>query len=230
MREVAGSNPVVPTIFRLGFPVRKRKTVGILLAVAFTFSVILFIWLDFRHLKIGLTPSQAGDIMIAIKGTMGQALFDGTPVPVISGAGGMDSLLAQRNPNGGPNQEDLIDAYRKDPAKFRHYADLFDTAMNGEQVGESIAHWQNGKPIPETSDKIDSLKPEYKLDAWGHAFCILDIGGRIAVVSGGPETNFSGCSVLFRSLIDDNSKRNMHQTSSGAVVVLVARKTQMPTG
>jgi hypothetical protein len=194
--------------------VRKPYAIGILLAVLLTFSVFLFVWLGFRRLEIGPTPTQATDIMAAIKGTMGQTLFDGKRGPDASRA------------SSSANQKGLIDAYRGDPAKFKHYAELFDTAMNAKEVGESLDQQHEGNPLPETSDRIGSLDSGAKLDAWGHAFCIVDMGTQIAVVSGGPMARSSNCSMLRQSLLADRSEATFHELPSGAVVVLIARKAQ----
>jgi hypothetical protein len=68
VREVAGSNPVVPTIFSLGFSVKKHKTRGILVAVLLLVPVSIFLWSKYGQAKIGPPPFQSKDIEIALKG------------------------------------------------------------------------------------------------------------------------------------------------------------------
>jgi hypothetical protein len=122
----------------------------------------------------------------------------------------------------------LIPEYLENPAKFKHYSELFDTAMNASKIGEVMAQQQKGQPLPETSAGIGSPESKSNLDAWGHLFCILVSGDRIAVVSGGPGASSSNCSALSKSLHVDVAWRKFHETPSGAVVVLVDRKKGTP--
>jgi hypothetical protein len=48
----------------------------------------------------------------------------------------LDALFASA-PTGNKGQG-LIEAYQKDPQKFRRYADMLDTAMNAKQVGDAV--------------------------------------------------------------------------------------------
>jgi len=188
----------------------------------------LFLWSKYRRLETGPMPFQSKDIEFALRGTLGEALFHGKLGSPIPGSGGMDSLLSSQGPSTNVTNKGLMAAYLKDPARFKHYSDLLDTAMNATKVGEMIALRQKGQPLPATSDGIELQEPKAYLDAWGRPFCVLDSGDRIAVVSGGPETNSFNCSALPRSLLFDSSKRTFQETPSGAVVVLVDRKTQNP--
>jgi hypothetical protein len=210
--------------------VRKHSIRGILLAVLLTLPISLFLWLKYERHDIGPTPFEAKDFEILFKGALGEALFRGKLGDPTPGSGGMESLLRSQGADTIPKNEGIIGEYLENPAKFKHYSELFDTAMNASLIGEAIAQRQRGQPLPETSAGISPPESKSNLDAWGHPFCILGAGDRVAVVSGGPEINSLGCEALFKSLHVDGSWRKFHETPSGAVVVLVDRKKETPQG
>jgi hypothetical protein len=188
-----------------------------------TSSAGLLLWLRYGRVEIGLTPSQSKDIEIAFKGKLGEALFHGESAYPNAGAARTDS---QADSN--VNNEGLISDYIQNPAKFKHYSELFDTAMNATKVGEVIAQRKKGQPLRETSAGISSMESKFNLDAWGHPFCIIDTDGGVAVVSGGPDSNSFSCSGLSKSMLVDSPKMKFREMPSGAVVVLVDRDGEPP--
>ena len=93
-----------------------------------------------------------------------------------------DALLAS-DPAGNKGQG-LIEAYQKNPQKFKRYADLLDKAMNAKQVGYVVLR-QAGSHPPRISEPLQ-MDANLKVDAWGSPFCIIPVGESVAVVSGGP--------------------------------------------
>jgi hypothetical protein len=203
--------------------VRKHNIRGILLAVLLTVPLSFFLWLKYEKHDIGPAPLQAKDFEILFKGALGEALFHGKLGDPIPGSGGMESLLRSQVSDTIPKNEGIIGEYLENPAKFKHYSELFDTATNAMKVGEMIAKRKKGEPLPETSTSISSRESKFNLDAWGHPFCILDSGNQTEVVSAGPEPNSLSCSTISKSLITDNSERKFYETPSGAVVVFIDR-------
>jgi hypothetical protein len=81
-------------------------------------------------------PSSA---QVALKGALGEAIFNReqkaevVPADQLKGKTGLDALLS---PVPAGRGQGLIDAYQKDPQKFKRYADMLDTAMNAKQVAD----------------------------------------------------------------------------------------------
>ena len=144
---------------------------------------VLYAYYEFTH-NIPLTAQQLSSAEIAYKGAMGEVFFSGQPlkaevVPAepFNGKTGLDALLAPA-PSGNKGQG-LIEAYQKDPQKFKHYADMLDTAINAKQVGDVVVR-QGGSHPPATSEPLP-MEANLKVDAWGDPFCIIPIGENVAV-------------------------------------------------
>lgn len=185
--------------------------------------LILFAYYDFTH-HFGfpsLTAEQVAGGEIAFKGALGEAIFSSqstkafTDVPV-EGKSGLNALLAP--PRTSAANEGLIAAYQKDPKKFKHYAEMLDTAMNAKQVGEVLLTKQ-APHLPQTSESL-LIDPKVKVDAWGSPFCIISIGERVAVVSGGPSHLSCNALPLNSQQIAD-SNRSIFAGPSDVVVVIV---------
>ena len=178
-------NPELPA------PYMSKKKIA-MLVVAVSGSILigtaLFAYYDFTHnFRLPLTSEQVSDIQIAVKGAAGEALFNGLhgeviPDAQLEGKTGLDALLAPL-PGGGKG-EGLDKAYQKNPQKFKRYAEMFDTAMNARKVGEVLLQQPSPRP-PRTSDSL-AMEANLRVDAWGKPFCIIPVGARVAVVSGGP--------------------------------------------
>ena len=86
----------------------------------------LFAYYNFTHnFHIAISDQQASDIETALKGSLGEAIFSGQRAQVVAdstieGKRGLDALLAPA-PSDNKGQG-LIEAYQKDPQKFKHYA------------------------------------------------------------------------------------------------------------
>jgi|SRR5581483_9015455 len=58
------------------------------------------------------------------------------------------------------------------------------TAMNAKQVGDVLLK-QDISHLPATSESLP-MEPKLKMDTWGKPFCIISVGARTAIISGGP--------------------------------------------
>ncbi|MGH9544176.1 MAG: hypothetical protein ACRD23_03070 [Terriglobales bacterium] len=185
----------------------------------------LFAYYDFTHnFRFPLTSEQVSDAQIAFKGAMGEAIFGGqrpevVPDAQIEGKSGIDALLA--SVPGGNKSEGLIKAYQEDPQKFKRYAEMFDTAMNAKQVGDVLLR-QAASHLPRTSESL-AMAANLKVDAWGSPFCIIPIGARVAVVSGGPSRLSCNALPLTAEQIA-SSHRNMYAGPSDVLVVITERQ------
>jgi hypothetical protein len=203
---------------------------GILISVAgglgvFVVGFVLYAYYDFTHNFLRFTPEQVSSAEIALKGELGEAIFSGQRPEVIpdanvEGKPGLDALLALA-PTGNKGQG-LIEAYQKDPQKFKRYADMLDTAINAMQVGEVVLRQGRAHP-PRTSEPLP-MEVKLKVDAWGSPFCIIPVGERVAVISGGP-SHLSCDALPWTTEQIAKSKRNLYAGPS-EVVVFIARPKQ----
>jgi len=181
-------------------------------------GAVLFAYYDFTHnFRFPLTSEQVSDAQIALKGALGEAIFNGQhgeviPDAQLEGKTGLDALLAPA-PGGGKG-EGLIKAYQENPQKFKRYAEMLDTAMNAKKVGETAS-----RP-PRTSESL-AMEANLRVDAWGSPFCIIPVGARVAVVSGGPARLSCDALPLTAAQIA-GSHRNIYAGPSGIVVVIAA--------
>lgn len=188
-------------------------------------GVCLFVYYDFTHnFRFPLTSEQVVDAQIAFKGALGEAIFSGQPpkaapdVPV-DGKSGLDALLAV--PPAGNKGKGLIEAFQKDPKRFKRYAEMLDTAMNAKQVGEVVLGQKASHP-PQTSESL-LMDAKLKIDAWGNPFCIIPVGERVAVVSGGP-SHLSCDALPLNAQQIANSNKSMYTGPSDVVVMIVAHQ------
>jgi hypothetical protein len=204
--------------------IMSKKKIAVLVASvvgSVLIGVAWFAYYKFTHnFRFPLTPEQISDAQIAFKGVVGEAIFGGLhpeEVGQVEGKSGLDALLASASSN--LKSEGLISAYQKDPQKFKRYAEMLDTAMNATQVGDVLLR-QSAAHLPATSASL-AMEARLKVDAWGSPFCIIPIGLRVAVVSGGPSR--LSCSAL--PLTDEqiaSSHRDIFAGPSDVVVVVVA--------
>jgi hypothetical protein len=196
------------------------------LAVGFA----LFAYYSFTYkFRISFTPQQIADAQIALKGSIGEAFFSKQqPEPgmvgatQINGKGGLDELLA---PTPAANKgQGLIEAYEKDPQKFKRYAEMFDTAMNAKQVGDVVLR-QDGSRPPRTSEPL-TMGANVKVDAWGSPFCIIPVGERVAIVSGGPSR--LPCDALPLTPEQIAKSNQLLYAGPSDVVVFIAMRARQP--
>ncbi len=202
----------------------KKKTAMLVVAGvgSLLVGVAVFGYYDCTHnFRFSFTSEQVSDALIAFKGAMGEAIFRGqrseaVPDVQIKEKSGLDALLAP--PPTGSKGVGLIEAYRKDPEKFKRYAEMLDTAMNAKQVGDVLLRQAAPHP-PRTSESL-SMDTKLKVDAWGNPFCIIRVGERLAVVSGGP--SHLSCDALPLSAQQiAASNRSLYAGPSDVVVVIV---------
>jgi hypothetical protein len=212
--------------------ISKKKIAVLVVAVLGSVLVgtLLFAYYDFTHnLRLPLTSAQISDAQIAFKGALGEAIFSGRHPEVIpdeqlQGKSGLDALLAPA-PSRGKN-EGLIKAYQADPQKFKRYAEMLDTAINAKQVGNVLLR-QTAARLPRTSESL-AMEATAKVDAWGSPFCIIPVGTRVAVVSGGP-TRLS-CNALPLTVEQiASSRKDMYAGPSDIVVVIATPKDESHT-
>ena len=76
-------------------------------------------------------------------------------------------------------------AYENDPEGFRADAKVFDTWFNATRLATQVLDRGTDRNWVRSSSEIDYLKPEDRLDAWGHAFCLLRRENTLLVISAG---------------------------------------------
>jgi hypothetical protein len=180
---------------------------------------------NFAHFRVALSPQQVSGAEIALKGAMAEAIFDGGQQKVeavraaeLKGKVGLDALFAS-TPTGDKG-EGLIAAHRKDPQKFKRYAEMFDTAMNAKQVGDVVLK-QNISHLPATCES-PQIESKLKVDAWGSPFCIIPLGEKVAIVSGGP-SHFSCDNLPLTKEQIPKSDRNLYAGANDVVVIIAQR-------
>lgn len=186
-------------------------------------TVLLYLLITTLRTSVSpLTSEHVSDARIALKGALGEAIFSGQhgeviPDAELEGKTGLDALLAP-TPGGGGG-EGLIKAYQENPQRFKRYAEMLDTAMNAKEVGEMLLQQTASRP-PRTSESL-AMEANLRVDAWGNPFCIIPVGARIAVVSGGP-TRLSCDALPLTAAQIAGSHKNIYAGPSGIVVVIAA--------
>ncbi|HMK22713.1 MAG TPA: hypothetical protein VK466_10290 [Terriglobales bacterium] len=191
---------------------------------------VAFAYYDFTH-NFHLptpTPQQIGDVEIALKGSIGQAIFSSEKAEVIpgeklEGKSDIDRLLAHAPTE--KKGQGLIDAYRRDPEKFKHYAEMLDTSLNAKQVAEAALR-RNESRTPRTSEGLP-LNAKTKVDAWGNPFCVMPVAGKIAIVSGGPSHLACDALPVTPEQIA-KSNRTLYAGPSDVIVLIVPRTRAAP--
>jgi hypothetical protein len=211
-------------VFGITFPEMSKKYILISVAglAALLCGFALYAYYDFTHrLTTMEIPPGA---QIALKGTLGEAIcneqqnVEVVPLQRLAGKTSLDALFASVPADG--KGQGLIAAYQKDPQKFKRYADMLDTAMNAKQVGDILL--QDGRSHPPRTSEHLPMEAKLKVDAWGSPFCIIVVGQKLAVVSGGPSRLSCDALPLTREQIA-NSHKNMYAGPSDVVVVIASR-------
>ncbi len=184
-------------------------------------AVGVWVYESLAHFSIPVTAAQTDAMQTAFKGSLGEAMFgNGKPQPVAVKEGtGLDALLA---PAPAGQSEGLISAYKRDPAKFKKYALLFDTALNATRVGQFVQANRSAYTLPLSTAALP-LGDE-KLDAWGHPYCVTGTKAGVAVVSRGERTAYLDCKRDIPAKEIASATRQIFQTSGGTVIVIVSEE------
>jgi len=201
----------------------KWRSIAVIGAVVVLMAFSFVLW-DFFHARPIEIP--ANDIEVALKGELGQVIFSKERPRVVDvqpGKTGLDALLApmpQAN-NPGPG---LIEDYKRDPGKFKLYAQMFDTFTNAKQLGKAILSDNPELRVPKDSTTLPGMPPNITVDAWGHPFCVMPVEGGIAVISGGHTAQSFSCAELKLNRKElGRTNRSAYQDSFGEIVVLTRR-------
>lgn len=175
-----------------------------------------FLWYEATHLRIGIKPEQLAEAEVALKGSLGMAIFKGSVAGAsIPGAGPGPLLHGPAS----PSNKGLIEDYKKNPEEYRRYAGMLDTALDAKEVGRALLRLSPGL-LPADSSRLDMQSPSAR-DAWGDPFCIVPLSGRIAVVSGGPSKISCTALPLTRGEIAQ-SRRSIFAGPKDIIVVIVS--------
>jgi len=168
------------------------------------------------------------ELTVPVKGVLGQTLLEGVSkdqaTEVLPGEG-MAALLS--NSKSHPNTEGILEAYQKDPRKFQQYAQVFDTWYHAKAVNDAVQRLPANTPVLSTSASMNLHSPQYRLDAWGHPFCIFKGSDQTAIVSAGPDgKSFTSCSEvrLTRAQIDHFPVVPITRQTSGTLIMVFKRR------
>ena len=201
---------------------RKRLLFALGTFLLLSGGVASVLWYEATHFHIDVSSEQLSDARIALKGSIGQAIFspqqnESLPRGPTASSNEPDSVPAP----GSSASQGLIDAYRKNPKLYKRYAQMLDTALNARRVGEAALSLASSK-IPRSSSQL-AMDSHAKLDSWGSPFCIIPLVGKIAVVSGGPSK--APCNALPLSVEQlDRSERTVLAGPSESVIVILSKK------
>jgi len=85
----------------------------------------------------------------------------------------------------GQSQEQIEEFQKRIEEEYQKRLPQLVTAMNAKQVGDLVRLQDGSSYLPRTSEGL-TMEAKQKVDAWGSPFCIIPVGDRVAVVSGGP--------------------------------------------
>jgi hypothetical protein len=163
-----------------------RVILGVTLCVVILYALAIYSFN--RSMKRAFGPEFQRDMQdfgIALKGTAGEALFEhGTVIPSKANMAEGSNAIEQGN--------SLLAAYRKDPEKFKKYGALLVAALNASAVGDAVRQMPASDKLPSDSLGVTPLRGDQKIDAWGHPYCLLASGNRLATISLGPEAKNAG--------------------------------------
>jgi len=121
----------------------------------------------------------------------------------------------------GQSQEQ-IDEYQKEfEEEYQKLRPQMVTALNAMHVGEVVRLQDGSSYLPRTSDGL-TMEAKQKVDAWGSPFCIIPVGNRVAVVSGGP--SHLSCDALPLTAEQIAKSKGLHFGPSGVVAFIAIRR------
>lgn len=109
---------------------------------------------------------------------------------------------------------------------LQQFKALIQTGMSSTEVGEWIRLQDWSYPLPPNSQSL-AMDAHQKIDAWGKPFCIIEIGERVAVVSGGP-SRFSCDALPLSTKQIVESKSDGYFITAAKLVVNVVLRTRPP--
>jgi hypothetical protein len=165
-----------------------------------------------RSFRIGLSPAALEPLGTILKKT-------GADILVVKQKA--DSQSRATPPRG------YLVAYEQNPESFKSDARLFDTWLTATQLATAVLDNGPSGDWVESSSAIEYVKPESRLDPWGHSLCLLRRGDVLLVISGGPDALGSPTCRNIRMTAEELSKfppKKLLQSPSGSLI-LVAQKT-----
>jgi hypothetical protein len=199
-----------------------RVILGVTLCVVTLYALAIYSFN--RSMKKAFGPEFQRDMQdfgTALKGTAGEALFaHGTVIPSKANMPVGSNAIEQG--------KSLLAAYRKDPEKFKKYGALLETALNASAVGDAVRQIPASDKLPSDSLGVTSLRGDKKIDAWGHPYCLLASGNRLAIISLGPEAKTPASCRNFSVSKKDifSAQRKLYERPSGEVILIVDRSSQ----
>jgi hypothetical protein len=199
-----------------------RVILGVTLCVVTLYALAIYSFN--RSMKKAFGPEFQRDMQdfgAALKGTAGEALFEhGTVIPSKANMPVGSNAIEQG--------KSLLAAYRKDPEKFKKYGALLETALNASAVGDAVRQIPASDKLPSDSLGVTSLRGDQKIDAWGHPYCLLASGNRLAIISLGPEAKTPASCRNFSVSKKDifSAQRKLYERPSGEVILIVDRRSQ----
>ena len=154
---------------------RKKKIIVAFASVA----VVLAGLVGFEYVRFTrtvrhptLSESGANDVEAALKGAASDIVV-------------LRQSRGEQEPSPG-----LIEAYRKDPARFKSNAKYFDTWLNAAELGNFAL--ENARPGNWVRSSTELQVPGSKSkDAWGHSYCVMRRDSLVLVISAGPNAEAS---------------------------------------
>ncbi len=120
-------------------------------------------------------------------------------------------------------------AYEHDPEGFKADAKLFDTWISAMKLAASVLeHGPSGDWV-KNSSTLDLVKPEFKVDPWGHSLCLMRRGDAVLVISGGPDAPDSPACKDVGMTVDDLREfpaGKLLQSRSGSLVLVAVRNAR----
>jgi hypothetical protein len=198
-----------------------RVILGLTLCVLVLYSFVIYTFN--RTMKKTFGPEfqkNMQDFGVALEGTAGEALFEhGTVIPSKANMPmGSDAIEQGKS---------LMAAYRKDPERFHKYSALLETALHASAVGDAVRQEPASGKLPSDSLGVTSLRGDKRIDAWGHPYCLLVSGNRLAIISLGPRAKTPASCRNFSVPKKDifSAQRPLYERPSGEVILIVDRSS-----
>jgi hypothetical protein len=163
------------------------------------------------------------------KGALGRRLLEGGEGQGPSLDPGTINAQLQNVP--GPDfyrtHQSFIDEYQKDPQKFHRYAQVLDTWLIAVNIADASSSPGTGTRAV-SSSSLRGIIPQEKLDAWGHAFCVIRAADRTVLISGGPDVSETiSCQRIRMSPADVHAitPPSIKQRPDGSLVLAFSRPT-----
>jgi hypothetical protein len=163
------------------------------------------------------------------KGALGRRLLEGGEGQGPSLDPGTINAQLQNVP--GPDfsrtHQSFIDEYQKDPQKFHRYAQVLDTWLTAVNIADASSSPGTGTRAV-SSSSLRGIIPQEKLDAWGHAFCVIRAADRTVLISGGPDVSETiSCQRIRMSPADVHAitPPSIKQRPDGSLVLAFSRPT-----